>query len=149
MKTKQFLTIVVILLLAVTAIGVTGTTALFHDSESITFVMRTASLELEVKVDGQSLQDGAYLLGDNLKPGDSGHFDLVLTNTGTIPGIASVKLTNSPGFLKVGIDDNGTHVIAPGETYTVGVKWHIPVDIGSEVSGKDFGLKFVIDLIQE
>lgn len=149
MKTKQFFTIVVILLLAVTAIGVTGTTALFHDSESITFVMRTASLNLEVMVDGQSLQNGAYLLGDNLKPGDSGHFDLVLTNTGTIPGIVSVSLANSPGFLNVVINDDGTHVIGPGETHIVSVNWNIPVGTGSGVSGKDFSLNFVIDLIQE
>ncbi|MEM0095696.1 MAG: TasA family protein [Candidatus Bathyarchaeia archaeon] len=99
MISKKILASIVVVGMLAFAIG-WGTYSLFSDTETSSGNTFTAGT-LDLKVDGKDDPLGAYFTVSNVKPGDSGSKDIVLSNAGTLDGRAYIHFKNV-------VDDKGT-----------------------------------------
>ena len=98
MVSKKILASMVVIGLLGFALG-WGTYSLFSDTETSSGNTFTAGT-LDLKVDGKDNPLDVYFNVGNVKPGDSGSRDIVLSNAGTLDGNAYIHFKNvvdSPG----------------------------------------------------
>lgn len=138
MKNRSQLTIIILLLIALVTLGAYS---YFSDSKTVNVSVKTATLKLgEVKVVPTSL-------GQNVKPGDSGTFDVTFKNDGSIPGKYTITINNIPAFLTIDPTEK-TGTVNAGDSVTETFSWNIPAEADMGTGGQEIQLEVKVNLDQ-